>query len=117
MYAGVLRERAVFELDDGFRPLPLRAQFGGFGFKLFDREAPHQSGIVDEAVIVGAEQIARDPAAGGLIGLGAEELAEIGIQRDSGLDQQMPDSVRRNVGVVLQLAPHRELRRVIRRRG
>ena len=104
---------AVFEIEHRFGPGPLRAQFGGLGFELLDREPAHERGVVHEAVVVAAEQIARDRAAGGLVGFGADEHAEIGIERDAALGQQTPHACRRDVGLVLDLVPHRELRRVI----
>ena len=85
----------------------------GLGFELLDREAAHERGIVEKAVVVAAEEIARDRAAGGLVGLGADEHAEIGIERDGALGQETLHRVGLDVGIVLELVPHRELRRVI----
>ena len=58
-HARVLRHEAVFGIEHRLGPGPLRAQFGGLGFELLDREAAHQRGIVHEAVVVAAEEIAR----------------------------------------------------------
>ena len=94
----VLRHEAVFGIEHRLGPRPLRAQFGGLRFELLDREPAHERGIVDEAVVVAAEEIARDRAAGGLVGFGADERAEIGIERDGGLGQQTPHRVGLDVG-------------------
>ena len=75
--AGVLRKSAIFEIEHRFGPRPIGTQFGGFGFKLFDRKPPRECGIVDKAFVVGIEEIARDRAAGGFISLGADKEAEI----------------------------------------
>ncbi len=92
----------------------MRAQFGGLGFELLDREAAHQRGIVEEAVVVAAEEIARDlAAAGGLVGLGADEHAEIGIERHGALGEATLHRVGLDVGIALELVPHRELGGVI----
>jgi len=69
----------------------------------------HEGCVFHEAVVIAAEEIARDHAAGGFIRLGAYEHAEIGIERDRGLDQEMPDPVRRNIRMVLELGPDGEL--------
>ena len=112
-HARVLRHEAVFGIERRPGPGPVRAQFGGLGFELLDREAFHQRGIVEEAVFVAAEEIARDPAAGGLVGRGADEQAEIGIERHGALGQEALHAVGLDVGMVLELLPHGELRRVI----
>jgi hypothetical protein len=105
----VLREEPVFGIEHSFGPRPLRAQFGGPGFELLDREAVHQSGIVEKAVFVAGEEIAGDRAAGGLIGLGADEHPEIGIERHRALGQQPLHRIGLDVGIGLELVPHREL--------
>ena len=56
-------------------------------------------------------------AAGGLVGLGADEHAEIGIERHGALGQQTLHRVGLDVGIVLELVPHRELRGVIGAEG
>ena len=71
--ACVLRQNPVFGIEHRLGPGPLRAQFRGLGLELLDREAAHQRGVVHEAVVIAAEKIARDLAAGGLIGFGADE--------------------------------------------
>ena len=112
-HARVLRHEAVFGIEHRLGPRPLRAQFGGLGFELLDREPAHERGIVHEAVFVAAEEIARDGAAGGLVRCGADEHAEIGIERDGAFGEETLHRVGLDVGIVLDLAPHRELRRVI----
>ena len=92
-------------------------QFGGLLFELLDRQPAHQRGIVEEAVFVGAEEIARHSPAGGRIGLGANEAAELGVERNGGLGQETPHRVGLDVGIGLDLAPHGELRRVIGAEG
>jgi len=52
---------------------PLRAQFGGLDLELLDRKAPHEHGVIHEAVLVAAEEIVRLGAAGGLVSFGAYE--------------------------------------------
>ena len=98
--AAVVREEAVIGIEHRFGPGPVGAQFGGFLFELLDREAVDERRIVHEAVVLAAEQIAGDPAAGGLIGLDADKQAEIGIERDRAAGQQTPapDAARRNAG-------------------
>jgi hypothetical protein len=95
----------------------LRAQCGGFRFELLDREPARERGVVQETVLVAAEEIARDMAAGSFIGLGADEEAEVGIERHRGLGEQPLHGVGLDVGMVLQLAPHRELGGVIGAEG
>ena len=73
----VLMQHPVFGLENGLRSGPLRAQFFGFRFEFLHRQPAHEGRIVEEAVIVAAEKIARDRAAGGLVGFSADELAEI----------------------------------------
>ena len=102
-------KRAVFEIEHRLGPGPLGAQLGGLRFELRDREPMHEGCVFHEAVVIAAEEIARDRAAGGFIRLGAYEHAEIGIERDRGLGQEMPDPVRRNIRMVLELAPDGEL--------
>ena len=68
--AGVLGEKAVFGIKHRLGPGPLRTQFFRLGFEFLDRETAHQCGIVEEAVVIAAEEIARDLAAGGLVGFG-----------------------------------------------
>jgi hypothetical protein len=113
MHAAVFRQEVVIGIEHRLGPRPLRAQFFGLGFEFLDREPAHERGVIQEAVVVAAEKIARDFAAGGLVGGRADEEAEIAIERDGALGQQMPDRVRLDVRTVLDLAPHRELRRVI----
>ena len=113
----VLGQHPVFGIEHGFGPGPLRAQFFGLGFELLDREAVHQRRIVEEAVLVAGEEIARDLAAGGLIGLGADELAEIGIQRHRARGQQALHRVGLDVRIGLELVPHGELRRMVGAEG
>ena len=84
-----------------------------FCFELLDREAVDERRIVQKALVLAAEQIARDPAAGGLIGLDADKQAEIGIERDRAAGQQTPHLMRRDVMLLLELAPDRELRGMI----
>ena len=100
-----MRQRAIFEIERGLGPDPVGTQFGGLGFKLFDRKAADQCGIVHKAFVVGIEEIARDRAAGGFISFGADKKAEIGIEGDGALGQEMPDPVRRNVRMLLELGP------------
>ena len=52
-------------------------------------------------------------AAGGLVGGGADEGAEVGIERHGALGQPALHGVGLNVGIVLELVPHGQLRRVI----
>ena len=52
-------------------------------------------------------------AAGGFVGRGADKLAEIGIERHGAFGQETPDRIGLDVGMALELVPHRELRRVI----
>jgi hypothetical protein len=52
----------------------VRAQFSGLRFQLFDREPAHERGVIHEAVFVAAEEIPRDPAAGGFVRGGASSL-------------------------------------------
>jgi hypothetical protein len=113
MHAAVLRQEVVIGIEHRLGPRPLRTQFRGFRFELLDREPAHERGVVHKAFVVAAEEIACDFAAGGLVGRSADKQAEIGIERDGGLGQEMPDRIRLDVRTVLDLAPHRELRRVI----
>jgi hypothetical protein len=53
-HAAVLRQAMVIGIEEGLGPGPLRVQFSGLGFKLFDREPAHQRGIVEEAVFIAA---------------------------------------------------------------
>ena len=91
----------------------MRAQFGGLCFELFDGEPFDQRGIVEEAVFIAGEEIAGDAAAGGLVGGGGAEGAEVGIERHGALGQPALHGVGLNVGIVLELVPHGQLRRVI----
>jgi hypothetical protein len=77
----------------------------------------YERGIVHEAVLVAGEKIARDRTAGGLVGLGADEHAEIGIQRHRALGQEALHRIGLDVGLILELIPYRELRRVISAEG
>jgi hypothetical protein len=52
-------------------------------------------------------------AAGGLVGGGADEGAGVGIERHGALGQPALHRIGLNVGIVLELVPHGELRRVI----
>jgi hypothetical protein len=55
--------------------------------------------------------------AGRLVGRGADERAEMGIERNGRFGQQMPHRIGLDVGTVLDLAPHGELRGVIGAEG
>ena len=77
----IVRQEAVIGVEHGFRPGPFGAQFAGFLFELLDREAVDERRIVQKTLVLAAEQVAGDPAAGGLIGLDADKQAEIGIER------------------------------------
>jgi hypothetical protein len=107
----ILRGEAVFGLIYRLGPGPLRAQSGGLGFELLDRETPHERDVIHEAVLVAAEEIARNAAACGLIGLRADKAAEIGIERHRAFGEKALHRVRLDVGIVLELAPDGELRR------
>ena len=63
----------------------------------------HEGCVFHEAVVIAAEEIARDHAAGGFISLDADKKAEIGFEGDGALGQEMPDPVRRNVRMLLEL--------------
>ena len=82
-------------------------------FELLDRQPADECRIVHEALVVGAEEIARHRAARGLVSGAADKQPEIGVERDGGLGQQTPHRIGRDVGMVLELMPHGELRRVI----
>ena len=107
--AVVLRGEIVCGIEHRPGPGPGGAQFGGLLFELLDRQPADEGGIVHEALVVGAEEIARHRAAGGLVSGAADKQAEIGIERDGGLGQQTPHRIGRDVGMVLELMPHREL--------
>src|ERR1700761_2860212 len=66
-------------------------------------------GVVQKAIIVLAEQVARDRAAGAFVGGSPDKPAEIGIEWCCGLGQQTPHRKGLDVGMILQLVPHREL--------
>ncbi len=108
-----MRQEAVFGVEDSLGPRPVPAQFGGFGFELLDREAAHQRGILEEAVFVPGEKIGGYRPARCLVGLGADEHTEIGIERHRALGQETFHRIRLDGGIVLELVPHRELRGVI----
>ena len=108
-----MHERAVFEIEDCSGPGPARAQFGRLGFELLDRQPAHERGVIHEAVIIAAEEVARDRAAGGFKGVGADKSAEIGIERDGRLGQEAAHGVGRDVRLVLELVPDRALRGMV----
>ena len=109
----VLRHEAVVGVEHGFRPSPIGAQFDGLLFELLDREAVDERRLVQEAVVIAAEQVAGDPATGGFIGLDTDKEAEIGIERHRAAGQQPPYLMRRHIVLLFDLAPDRELRRMI----
>ena len=111
--AAVLRGEVVCGIEHRSGPGPGGAQFGGLLFELFERQPADEGGIVHKALVVAAEEIARHRAAGGLVSGTADKPAEIGIERDGGLGQQTPHRIGRDVGLVLELMPHGELRLMI----
>ena len=110
-HARVLRREAVLGIQHRLGPGPAGAQFGGLRFQLLDGEPAHERGGVHKALFVAAEEIARDLAAGGLVGRGTDERAELGVERNGGLGQEMPHRIGLDVGAILDLAPDGELRR------
>ena len=60
----------------------MRAQFPGLLFELFERQPPDECGVVEKAVLVAAEEVAGDGAAGRrLVGRDANKLAEPRAER------------------------------------
>ena len=55
---------AVIGVEHRPDPRPVRAQFLGLLFELFDRQPPDECRVVEKAVLVAAEEVARDRAAG-----------------------------------------------------
>ena len=110
--AAVLRGEVVGGIEHRLGPGPGGTQFGCLLFELLERQPADECGIVHKAFIVAAEEIASHRAAGGLVGA-ADKPAEIGVERDGGLGQQTPHRIGRDVGVVLELMPHGELRLMI----
>ena len=108
-----MRGEVVCGIEHRPGPGPGGAQFGGLLFELLERQPADEGGIVHKALVVAAEEIAGHRAAGGLVSGAADEQAEIGVERDGGLGQQTPHRIGLDVGMVLELMPHRELRRVI----
>ena len=51
-------------------------------FEPSDREPAYERGIVHEAFVIGAEEVLREGAAGGLVSLGADEQAKDQLLRD-----------------------------------
>jgi hypothetical protein len=54
--------KAAIGIEHRFGTRRLWAEFGGFRFELLNREPAHEGGIVHEAVLVAAGEIARDRA-------------------------------------------------------
>ena len=111
--AAVLRGEVVCGIEHRPGPGPGGAQFGGLLFELLERQPADEGGIVHKAILVAAEEIAGDRAAGGLVRRDADEDAQIGVGRDGALREQALHRVGRDVGLVLELMPHGELRRVV----
>ena len=112
-----MRGEVVGGIEHRPGPGPGGAQFDGLLFELLERQPADEGGIVHEALVVGAEEIARHRAAGGLVSGTADKPAEIGVERDGGLGQQTPHRIGRDVGMVLELMPHGELRLMIGAEG
>ena len=115
--AAIFRGEVVSGIEHSPGPGPRGAQFEGLLFERLERQAADECGIVHKTLVVAAEEIAGNCAAGGLVSGAADKPAEIGIERDGGLGQQTPHRIGRDVGMVLELMPHGELCLVIGAKG
>ena len=112
-HAAVLRAEVVLGIEHCLGPGPQRGRINGLPFELLDRQPADEGGIVHETLVVGAEEIARHRATGSLVCGAADKQPEIGVDRDGGLGQQTAHRIGRDVGMVLELMPHGELRLMI----
>jgi hypothetical protein len=105
----ILARKAVIGIEHRPHPRPMRAQFLGLGFELGKGETADQWRVVEKPVVVAAEEVAGDSAAGRLVSRRPDKRAKMPIERDRTLGQQPPYRIGLDVGLVLDLAPHREL--------
>ena len=105
---------AVGEVGRDLDPLPA---FGAdrlrFPLQLFGNQPVEQRGVLQPAAVVGLEQVAQDDAAGGLVGLDADELRPLVGGAHRALGEHAADLIRLPGVGALQRLPHLLLARVV----